>query len=130
MSKCLRKVTQRRPSVRVYFFGEQTEIVRSPEQTFEQAFGFIDLASPGQIIDPPEGADRKSAFPAVHSVIPMRVTVDEVAADQLLDDAVIGRRHPGIADLSVAETSHLQHRDIEAIAAKLARVAVSSVLNP
>ena len=130
MSKCLGEVAQRRPGVGIYFFGEQTEIAGSAEQAFEQVFGFIELAASGQIIDPPESADREGAFPALHPVIPVLVTVDQVAADQLFDDAVIGRDHPGIADLFVAEASHQQHGGIEAVAAKLADVAAEFGVEP
>src|SRR6185312_4166963 len=63
-------------------------------------------------------------------VIPVLVTVDKVAVDQAFDDTVIGRHHPGIADLFVAKTSHQQNRGIEAVAAKLARVAVEFGVEP
>src|SRR6478609_9040126 len=105
MSKCLGEVAQRGPSIRIYFFGEQTEIAGSAEQVFEELFGFIEPAAAGQIVDPPESADCKGAFLTLHPVVSVFVTVDEVATDQLLDDAVIGRDYPGIADLLVAETS-------------------------
>src|SRR5438094_10523662 len=123
MSKCLGEVTQRCPGIGIYFFGKQTEIVSSAEQAFEQVFGFIEPAASGQIVDPPESADCKGAFRALHPVIPVLVTVDELAADQLLDDAVIGRDHPGIADLLVAETSHQQRRSVEPVAVQLADIA-------
>src|ERR1700732_335865 len=130
MSECLWKITQSRPGIGIYFFGEQTEIAGSAEQALEQVFGIIDLAASGQKVDPPESADRKGAFPALHPVIPVLVTVDEVAANQLLGDAVIGRDHSGIADLFVAEASHLQHGGIEAVAAQLADVAAQLGVEP
>ena len=123
MSECLGEVAQCCPGIGIYFFGEKTEIARSAEQVFEQLFGFIESAASGQIVDPPESADPEGAFSARHPVIPLLVTVDQVAANQLFDDAIISRDHPGIANLLVAEAAHLQQGGVEAVATKLADIA-------
>src|SRR5438105_12814832 len=108
MGESLGKIAQRRPGVRVDFFGEQPEIIGHGAGVIEHSARLFHISALREIFDWPEAADSKSSFRGRHFVIAAFVTVQQPVFFETAHDQIISAGHTWISWLPVTENAELQ----------------------
>src|SRR5690242_4487766 len=83
VGESLRKVAEQTVSFRVVLLGDQTDVVREPEQTFEQRVRLVVPAEELETVDEPERARQEDALPrrqAVDAVLVCEIPEHEPVA--------------------------------------------------